>query len=81
MKKFEWNQKKNIRLKRERDISFEEIVFAIGNGSLLDEVERPSKRNQGLLVVYLKDYIYIVPCVKGKGDSIFLKAIIPSRKV
>lgn len=80
MKKFEWNQRKNIWLKRERDISFEEIVFAIENGYLLDEMEHPSKRNQRLLIVYSKDYVHVVPYVKGEGDSIFLKTIIPSRK-
>ena len=37
MKRYDWNPQKNEKLKRERGISFEEIVFHIANG---DEEER-----------------------------------------
>ena len=79
MKKFGWNREKNIWLKRERNISFEEIVFAIEKGCLLDEMEHPSRRNQRVIIVHSKDYVYVVPYVEGEG-GIFFKTIIPSRK-
>jgi len=80
MKRFNWNPEKNTQLKEQRDISFEEIVFAIENGGLLDEVKHRSRDNQRLFVVYLKNYIYLVPYVMESEDTVFLKTIIPSRK-
>ena len=42
MKYFEWNEEKNKWLKENRNISFEEIVFFIENGGLLDTYEHPN---------------------------------------
>ncbi len=80
MKKFNWNQEKNLQLKEQRGISFEEIVFAIENDGLLDEVKHHSRDNQRLFVVFLKNYVYLVPFVTESEDTVFLKTIIPSRK-
>jgi len=80
MKKFNWNQRKNEKLKIEWEISFEEIVFAIENGGLLDDTEHPSRTNQRLFVVLLNNYTYLVPYVKENENRVFLKTIIPSRK-
>jgi uncharacterized DUF497 family protein len=44
VKTFRWNAAKNQRLQRERGVSFEEIVIAIGEGRLLDVLEH---RNPG----------------------------------
>jgi len=33
---FEWDEKKNLKLKRERNISFERVVYAIKSSGLLD---------------------------------------------
>jgi hypothetical protein len=69
-------------LKRERGISFEEVVLAIGSGGLLDVVEHPSRRrypNQAVFVVAITGYVYLVPFV-DEPDYVFLKTIIPSRK-
>jgi uncharacterized DUF497 family protein len=51
MIRFNWNQDKNVVLKKERDSSFEEIVFAIENDGLLDDVKHHSRENQRLFVV------------------------------
>ncbi len=80
MNKFNWDPKKNIQLKEQRDISFEEIVFAIENDCLLDEVKHHSRKNQRLFVVFIKNYVYLVPFVNESGDTVFLMTIIPSRK-
>ena len=82
VKTFRWNAAKNQRLQRERGVSFEEIVIAIGEGRLLDVSEH---RNLGryprqkLLVVALRQYAYLVPYIE-EADGYFLKTIIPSRK-
>lgn len=80
MERFNWNQEKNTQLKEQRGISFEEIVFAIENNGLLDEAEHHSRANQRLFVVFIRNYVYLVPYVVESTDTIFLKTIIPSRK-
>lgn len=74
---------KNLKLKQERNISFEEIIAAIADGHLIDIVEHSNKEkygNQKIYVISAKDYIYLVPFVNDKNGKIFLKTIIPSRK-
>lgn len=82
MKYFDWDGGKNEALKRERDISFEEIVIAIEEGDLLDIVENPQRKkypDQKIFVVEIDYYVYLVPFVED-NEKIFLKTIIPSRK-
>ena len=38
MKKYNWNKLKNILLKNERGVGFEEVVIALIDGRLLDTV-------------------------------------------
>ena len=82
MKIFNWSDEKNKQLKTLRGVCFEEIVFCIENGQLLDIIEHPNPvrfSNQKLYVVAIENYAYIVPFVRY-GDEIFLKTIFPSRK-
>ena len=44
MKYFSWDPEKNEKLKAERNISFEEIVFYIERGQVLDILEHPNKK-------------------------------------
>lgn len=79
---YEFNSDKNIKLKQERDISFEEIIFYINNGGLLDTIEHPNKEKyagQQFYVVDVDGYVYLVPFVENE-EHIFLKTIFPSRK-
>jgi len=83
MKYFEWNIEKNEELKAERDIVFEDVVFSIMHGALLDTVEHPNKKNypnQKIFIVNINNYAYLVPFVEEE-KTIFLKTIIPSRKM
>lgn len=83
MKYFDWSDEKNEELIKKRGISFEEIVFWIMHGGLLDVIEHPDKTrypNQNILIVRIEDYVYIVPFVEDE-QIIFLKTIIPSRKM
>jgi uncharacterized DUF497 family protein len=80
---FDWNDDKNEQLKRERSISFEEIVLCISEGLVVDILHHPNPEkypNQYLYLINLNNYIYVVPYVKNENeDVIFLKTIFPSR--
>ena len=81
-KPIRWSPEKNLELKRERDVSFEEILSAVEQGGLLLTVEHPNKKqypNQRIWVVSLRGYAHMVPFVENDGE-IFLKTIMPSRK-
>ena len=80
MKYFNWTEDKNKWLKENRDISFEDIVFFIENGGLIDSYEHPNKERysrQSIFVVQTDDYVYIVPFVEEE-QYYFLKTIIPN---
>jgi uncharacterized DUF497 family protein len=80
--KFEWDPEKNERLKRERNISFEKIIFHLSQGDIWKIADHPDPENypgQKIYFVIVENYIYLVPHVVEK-DYIFLKTIIPSRK-
>lgn len=82
MDRVEWNNEKNEQLKRERGVSFEEVIHALSAGLLLDVVQHPNQEkypNQLIYVVNINNYVYLVPYV-STGEYIFLKTIIPSRK-
>ena len=78
---FEWDEEKNNILQQERDISFENIVFALENDKLISIMPSPSPKhpNQKCFVVNIDEYAYIVPYVED-SEKIFLKTIYPSRK-
>jgi len=82
MKYHAWNNEENEKLKKERGISFEEIVFYVEHGQLVAIIDHPNKEkyaNQKKYVVNVNDYVYLVPFVESEKE-IFLKTIIPSRK-
>ncbi len=79
---YNWDREKNAKLIEERGISFEEIIFHISNGALLDVIENPKNekyKDQFMFVIKIDDYVYLVPFVENE-DEIFLKTIYPSRK-
>jgi|AntRauTorckE6833_2_1112554.scaffolds.fasta_scaffold00344_8 uncharacterized DUF497 family protein len=81
MKYFDWNEAKNKKLKDERGVSFEEVVLAISNNSLLDILEHPNEKkypDQKIFVIELLGYAYYVPFVES-DETYFLKTIYPSR--
>lgn len=82
---FNWNADKNLALKNaaDRGVCFEDIVAAIENGGLLDDVAQVNSEkyaHQRVLVVLHQGYVYAVPYVR-EGDSLFLKTVFPSRKL
>ena len=83
MKVLDWNIEKNEWLREVRGVTFEEIVFHVQAGDLLDVLEhdKPDRYpGQRVFVVNVEGYACLVPFVESE-DAIFLKTIIPSRKL
>ncbi len=80
---FDWSEEKNRQLKKQRSISFEEIVLCIQEGRIVKVLEHPNRHKYPNQQLYLIDYrkqIYVVPFVTKKDEEvIFLKTIYPSR--
>jgi len=80
---YDWSEEKNRQLKKQRSISFEEIVLCIQEGRLVTVLENPNRKKYPNKQLYLVDYrkqIYVVPFVINKEEGvIFLKTIYQSR--
>ena len=60
-------------------------MLALENGDLLDDITHPNKEkypNQNIFIILIrvKEYVYLIPYVEDE-TSIFLKTIVPSRKM
>jgi hypothetical protein len=83
MRYFDWNPDKNDWLRTVRGVTFEEIVFHVHSGGLLDVLEHPNELRypgQRVFVVDVEGYVSLVPVVETE-ERIFLKTVIPSRKM
>lgn len=81
--RFDWSDAKSAVLKEERGVSFEDVVFHVAVGGLLDVLDHPRPEaypEQRVMVVDIEGYAFVVPFVTD-GDVWFLKTIIPSRKM
>jgi uncharacterized DUF497 family protein len=81
MKIFDWNADKNQQLIADRGVSFEEVIFFIQEGHLLDDLKHPNEKKyprQRIFIVDIDNYAYLIPYVEDR-EVIFLKTIIPSR--
>jgi len=82
MKYYSWNNNKNEELKKERGISFEDVIYYIENRQLLAILKHTNQNKypgQKLFVLEIDNYAYLIPFVETEKE-IFLKTIIPSRK-
>ena len=80
--RYEWNPEKNEEIKKDRSISFEQIVFHLSQGDVWKTADHPDQKKcpgQKIYFVIVEDYIYMVPFVT-EDEYVFLKTIIPSRK-
>ena len=82
--RFVWKEDKNEILKRQRNISFEEILLSIENMQIADVVEHPNKKKyagQIYIMVEHNQYVYVVPArISNSGEECHLHTIYPSRK-
>lgn len=82
MKTIAWSIEKNEALKAERGVSFEDIVFHIFAGDIIDTFDHPNQEKypgQKIHAIAVEEYVYLVPFVES-DEEVFLKTIIPSRK-
>jgi len=82
VKYFTWDNEKNDSLREEPGISFEEIVFHIAQGHILDILEHPNQERYGaqrIFVINVDGYAYLVPFLETE-EEVVLRTIIPSRK-
>lgn len=82
MKPITWNAEKNRFLQKERQVSFEDVVYHMSAGGILDTFEHPNQERypgQRIHVIEIEGYAYLVPFDESE-DEILLKTIIPSRK-
>jgi len=83
MPQFDWNDEKSLAIKVERGVSFEDVVFHVAAGGLLDVLDHPNSDaypGQRIMIVDIDGYVFMVPFVPAR-DVMFLKTIIPSRKM
>jgi hypothetical protein len=79
---FDWSDEKDLLLRRERGIGFQDVVFHIERGDIVAIGKHPNPEkypDQKIIFVRIEDYVYMVPFVEAEGE-LFLKTIIPSRK-
>lgn len=78
-----WDDEKNIWLKKERGVGFEEIVAAIDSGNLLADLRHHKEDrypDQRIFIVSLNHYVYVVPYVE-ENNVCFLKTLYPDRNM
>ena len=83
MKALKWKLEKNEWLKLNRNICFEDVVYFIEKGNILDIIENPNQKrfkSQKIYIIEINKYVFMVPFYEDK-DGNFLKTIIPSRKL
>lgn len=79
---FVYDEKKNLKLKEERGVCFEDVITAINHGNILDIIPHHNKKkypNQKIILIKIKDYVYLVPYLEEE-DLLILKTVFPSRK-
>ena len=80
--RYDWSPEKNEQLKRQRGVTFEQVLFRLSEGAVWKVADHPNQRKypgQNIYFVNMDGYIYLVPHVVEK-ECVFLKTIIPSRK-
>ncbi len=80
---YKWNEEKNSILKSQRGFSFDDVLSKMKEDGVLDNYKHPNVEkypNQYIYVIELGGYVHYIPYIYD-GDDIFLKNIIPSRKL
>jgi uncharacterized DUF497 family protein len=81
---YEFSAEKNQLLIKERGVCFEDVIMALGDGKLLDTSQHHNTEkypHQEVYIVGINGYVYLVPFVRKSKQTVFLKTIIPSRKL
>ena len=82
MPEYTWDADKNEWLRRNRGLSFDDVVYHLEHGGFLDDVPHPSQQlhpGQRLYIIRIGNYAYEVPFYRD-GDVESLRTLYPSRK-
>lgn len=74
-----WDPKKQAKLRKERDIDFEEIKALIEDKKYLAILENPNNPEQTIFLMDYKSYVHVL-IVKIEIDKMIFKTCYPSRK-
>jgi hypothetical protein len=78
-----WSSEKNAELLSRDDrrgVGFEDIEHAISAGNILDDLAHPTRSNQKIAYVRIKNYVHAVPYVIDHARKhVFLKTHWPDR--
>lgn len=80
--RIEFAEEKNLLLKETRGVCFEDVLQAVEEKKILDDLKSKSQKypHQRILVVEIEEYAYALPYVIDKKRKvIFLKTVYPSR--
>jgi len=80
--KIEFSEEKNLLLQEIRGISFNNVIQAIEDNGVLDDLKHKNQKyvHQRILVIKIGEYICAVPYVQDqKKKTVFLKTVYPSR--
>lgn len=81
MPEYTWDDDKNEWLRLNRGLTFEDVVYHVNHGDLLDDILHPNQErhpDQRLYIVRVGAYAYEVPFYRD-GDVESLRTIYPSR--
>jgi hypothetical protein len=82
MKSINWNTENSLSLKESRGICFEDVIFYIEKGEILDDYLRPNPKTypgHRIMVISVSNHACLIPYVENE-EELFLKTIILSRK-
>ena len=82
MPEFSWDPHKDEWLRRNRGLSFDDVVYYMTHGGLLDDIPHPNQAlhpGQRLYVIAIDNYVYLVPFYRD-GDVESLRTVYPNRK-
>ena len=82
MPEYLWDPVKDEWLRRNRGMSFDDVVYHLEHGGFLADIPHPNQERhpgQRLYIVHIGDYAYVVPFYRD-GHVESLRALYPSRK-
>ena len=82
MPEYRWNPDKDELLRRNRGLSFHDVVYHLQHGGLLADIEHPNQQrypHQRMYIVRIRGYVHVVPFYRRESDEFLITAFPHSR--